>query len=250
MGVRKSIVIGCGVALLVCVVATAVAIAKTFSRPIPSPFVKGADLAAVKAVAEDEAEPALADSPGQPSRYEPSRYVKTDAPAETKSASQLDAEDRYYDRMAGRANGDPKGTLAAPQTGRPGSGIPLPVGGINVVAAERGAVAQEPVDTTQAEPTESNAGQQQVVPYADGIYGYGYGGFPALPVVANGATTQNPNTPRANQPGIPPGFQSNPYPAPTTQTPTPPPTVPYQTAPVPQPIPYQTQPPPAAQRGF
>ncbi len=225
---RKSVVLGFSLVLLACTAATALVIVSTESlaRTVvvaPSVVVHGVERTAVKDGSTAElTEPGDIDGSGDSTvtaaaDAEVSESTAIATPTERwrqKSEAELDAEDRYIDRLAGRENHDARGRArAAMASTTDDGGIPLPVGGIAFAAREQYApVAQmepysEPVPEIPDEP------EPQFIP--DASYGYGYnyyGGFPALP--------------SGNAQPVSPGVQ------------------PYQTAP------YQAQPPPAAMRGF
>lgn len=196
MGARKSIVIGCIAVIAILGVATVVALAKTSARDsaykaaLPSPFVKERDKPALREIEHDQRESARTDS-GDTAAEGAVAVVtpRAGGAGSEKSAAQLDAEDRYIDRLAGQFEGrnpegrSPDGSVARTEQTTGSSGIPVPVGGIAVEMQQR---ASAPAATADGQQPSAVAGQdapaqQQQVPYRDDFFPY-YGAFPALPV--------------------------------------------------------------------
>lgn len=190
--------------------------------------------------------------------------------AREKTAAELAAEDRAIDALAGRQN-----AIADKLTGYPGerhrvrhdrhveatvddSVIPLPVGGITMLAPERRAPRETPPSEPAQAPVQAPATGEA---YAWPVY---------VPYAIGGAPSQAPPPvqpisyqaiPSQTAPAQPTAAQPTPAQAATPVEPVPYQTVPYQTAPPVEPVPYQTVPPvepvpyvtlpvPPAQQGY
>ncbi|MBC7794088.1 MAG: hypothetical protein H7Z43_10300 [Clostridia bacterium] len=192
-GARKSIVLSCMVALIVCGSAAGFAVSKTllnkdvYDTALPSPFVSNAEHGTMRELANDQR-----DAPDRSSAKE----VTSTSPArgQYKTAAELDAEDRYIDHVAGFENHDPQGTLGQHPGARGDRGISIPVSGIAVERTERGTRQIAEGDgqlpgSTQSQQVDAESRQPQQIPYADNFLGYGaygpFGLYGGLPVSAS-----------------------------------------------------------------